>query len=90
MGVGCLLGVLPGLCCFMCNMQNKGIASRMKAFCDKVNAEGLLLPASVRMEYEFFTQPTISGPKKGATLESYHKLTFHTRGYLAHKKPPPS
>jgi len=44
-----------------------------------VNAEGLLLPGSVRMEYEFFTQTTISGPKKGATLESYHKLIFHAR-----------
>ena len=54
-GVGCLLGVLPGLCCFLCNMQNKGIASKMKAFCDKVNF------------FFFFT--LVTGPKRSLSLK---------------------
>jgi hypothetical protein len=78
-GVGCLLGVLPGMCCFLANMHQTGIASRMKPFCDRVNAEGVLLPANVRMEYAFVTEKKLvqAGGGQGATLESYHRLTFY-------------
>ena len=75
-----LLGVC-GTCSFLCNCHNKTVQGPMQAFCRQVNSDGVL-PAGFSVSYGLKTEKMmVQGHEgKGATLESWHVLTFKSAG----------
>ena len=77
MGVACLLGVVPGICCCMCSETLQ--QSRMAKMCVKLNAGGTL-PANVRVDYKCTESRPHFPPGGGLlTIDTYHNLTFSLR-----------
>ena len=75
---------LWALCCFIpffCNYHNKNIGPRMQSLCETWN-QSSLLPVSVAIRYDMHTErvlvSSVGQPGHvGATLETYHRLTFY-------------
>ena len=77
MGVGCLLGVLPGMCC--CFFSEPLQRSRMAKMCDRMNAGGTL-PRNVRVDYKCAKKRHADESMGGVvTTNTYHNVTFSLR-----------
>ena len=75
---------LWAFCCFIpfcCNYHNKNIGPRMQSLCETWN-QSSLLPVGVAIRYDMHTErvlvSSVGQPGQvGATLVTYHRLTFY-------------